>query len=56
MNNTEKYKVAMIYMEMLENPRKFKHLNRFLPSINNKKIRIKLNDLPEEDIKEFKEM
>ena len=57
LNTQEKYKFAIIYMKMLADPKRFQHLNRFLPNIQNEKTRVQLDKiLPDEDVNEFKDL
>ena len=46
----------MEYLRMLDEPSKFKHLDRFIPSSTDKKQRVDVTNLPDDDLKEFEQM
>jgi len=53
LDSTEKYKFGLMYMKMLENPRKFSHLDRFVPSEETNKVQVRLSD---EDMISYKKL
>ena len=58
LNMNEKYKIAIMYMKMLENPKRFANLERLLPQKDQQadeegKVLLRL---PQEDIEEYKKI
>lgn len=40
----DKYKIGVIFMQMLQDPSKFKHLDRFIATDDTKGVRMNLSD------------